>query len=151
MDYAALKAEISKLDYLGLSDAEVAVAINAATVTIVKPVQSADVRRYLMLAGKWPTIAALARGLIVGADAKKLAAVALVEGLEMIDAFDLSVPAYAAAVDAQLDACVASGLIAAEDKAAILSLKDDAAPLFGETVTPQHLADMRLMVERGDF
>lgn len=151
MDYAALHAELAKPAYAGLSDDEIAAAVNAATVTVMRPVQSADARRYLMLVGKWPAVAALARGLIAGSDAEKLAAVALVEGLAMIDSFDVSVPEYAAAVEAQLAACVAAGLIDDADKAAIIGLKDVVVPLFAETVTVDHIADMRLMAERGDF
>lgn len=146
MDYLALKAELDKPAYAGMSDSEAAAAINAATVTVVKPVQSADARRYLMLVGKWPTIAALARGLIAGSDGEKLAAVALVEGLAMIESFDLSAPAYAAAVDAQLDACVSAGLIDANDKAAIIGLKHADVPgdqAFGRGVQPYDVANAR--------
>lgn len=130
MDYAALKAELAKPAYAGMTDAEAAVAINAATVVVKRPVQSADARRYLMLVGKWPTIAALARGLIAGTDGEKLAAVALVEALTLKETFNLSVPAYLTAVQAQLGACEAAGLIDAADTAGILDFANVSVPLL---------------------
>lgn len=146
MDYAALKSELAKPAYAGLSDAEAASAVNAATVSVVKPVRSEDVRDYLMVIGKWPRIAAIARGLIAGSDAEKLASVALVEALALKESFNLSVPAYAAAVDAQLDACASAGLITGPDKAAIVGLKDNDVPLpdlLGEIVLPEHVTKAR--------
>lgn len=123
MNYAALAAEIAKPAYEGLGDAEMLAALNAKTVAVAVPVLAGDVRRLLMVAGRWPRIAAIARGLIPAADDNQaLAAVALVEALAAIESFDLEVPAYAAAVDAQLDAAVATGLIEAGHKAAILAL-----------------------------
>lgn len=122
MNYAALAAEIAAPPYAGLNDANLLAALNAKTVAVAALIQSGDVRRLLMVAGKWPRIAALARGLIAGTDDEKLAAVALVEALAEIESFDLTVEAYSGAANAQLDACVAVGLIEGAHKAAILAL-----------------------------
>lgn len=152
MDYAALKAEIAKPAYAGLDDAALADAINVKTVVVKRPVASADARRYLMLTGKWPRIAGIARGLISPADeAQALGAVALVEGLSMIDSFDLEVPAYRAAVQAQLGACEATGLIDANDVAGILDFANVIQPLFPQTIVPFNFEEMRFMIARGDF
>ena len=148
MDLLALRSELAKPGYVGLSDAEAAAAINAKTVTVQRPVASADARRYLMLVGKWPRIAGIARGLITPANEDQaLSAVALVEGLSMIDSFDLEVPAYKAAVEAQLAACAATGLIAAEDTAAIMALADADVPgdhSFGRGVQPYDVSQARV-------
>ena len=122
MDYTALAAEIAAPAYTGMNDATLLAALNAKTVPVAVPVQSGEVRRLLMVAGKWPKIAALARGLISGTDGEKLAAVALVEALAEIESFDLTVDAYASAVNAQLDAAIAVGLIETAHRAAILAL-----------------------------
>ncbi len=121
MDYAALKAELAKPAYQGLDDDAAAAALRAATVDAVVPVRALDVRRYLHLAGKWAAIVGAARGVGAPPADRQLAAIAMVAALNDFTEFDLSVQAYAAAIGAQLDAGVQAGLIANDDKAAILA------------------------------
>ena len=107
----------------------IADTINAATVSRAKPIAGENVQRYLMVVGKWPKIEALARGLITGTDNEILTAVGLVSALATLKTFDFSVPAYAAACQDNLAACVALGLMTADDRAHIEAMATESVPL----------------------
>ena len=50
MNYAALKAELAKPDYVSLSDDEAATAISAATMQRARPIPAAEIKK---LWGRW--------------------------------------------------------------------------------------------------
>lgn len=108
---------------------EIADTINAATTTRAKPISGEDVQRYLMVVGKWPRIEALARGLITGTDEEILTAVGLASALSTLKTFDFSVPAYAAACQANLAACVTHNLMAAQERDYIVAMATESVPL----------------------
>ena len=124
-----LSEELAKPAYAGLTDEQAAAAINAATVPVDRPIDPLAVKRYLMVVGKWPRIAALARGLVTGSDAETLVAVALTEALDNMPSFDFTVPAYKAACQANLAACVSAGLIDQPHRDAIEAMAQPAVPL----------------------
>lgn len=115
-----LAVEMRQMEYSGLTDKDAAAKINAKTVDAIVPIVSAAVRRYLQVEGRWPKIAAIARGLLVGSEAEVLAAVGLIEALDANMEFDLSIPSYAVLLHSILDACIATTLISAIDKEAML-------------------------------
>lgn len=125
MDLPALKAELTadpaSIGYAGQSDAAVVSLIVAKARAM--PIQAVDVRRYLLVTDRWPEIVRVARFGDASAD-KTRAAIRMVEALAGLPEFDMSVPAYAAAIGGGLDALVAASLIGPEDKAVILALGD---------------------------
>lgn len=141
MDCAALKTEVAKYPP-DMDDAAIAAAINAATVTVVMPIQPDAAIRVLMLRDRWAEIVRVSRFGDASAD-KVRAAIRLVEALTRLPSFNLSVPEYAAAIDGGLSAAVAVGLLDDEDKAGILRLADEERPLMGETVAPSQVAEVR--------
>lgn len=139
-DYlAALRSELLSdpltLGYAGMSDSEAAASLNGATRPA--PIQSADVRRYLLVVGKWAAVKRASMDL--SNEAKNLAAIAMVDALDNLAEFDMGVPAYANAIASGLDALVSVSLISSDDKTAILALgssKRSRAQELGLGVTP---------------
>lgn len=125
-----LSEEIAKPAYAGMTDEQAAAAINAATVPVPTPIDPLAVKRYLMVVGKWMLISALARGLVAGTDEQKLVAVALTEALDNMPSFDFTVPAYKAACQANLAACVAVGLMDQAHRDAIEAMQTSNWPLW---------------------
>jgi|GEM_PF-5331845 len=113
MDYAALRARLEEADILGLSDAEILAAVNART--LPGSVDAVDVKRELLLAGKWPAI-------VIAARANNPAAVNITEALDSIPSFDLAVERYLAAITAGLQVLVDVPLITVDEMAACLAL-----------------------------
>lgn len=124
-----ISEELSKPEYAGLTDDQVVAAINAATATIDRPIEAVAVKRYLMVVGKWPRIAALAKGLVTGSESETLTAVALLEALDNMPSFDFTVPAYKAACQANLAACVSAGLMDQAHRDAIEAMSRPTVPL----------------------
>lgn len=65
-DYAALKIEIAKPAYNGLTDAQIAAAINAATITATADITGSDARRELLFTANndWGKLVGVADGWI---------------------------------------------------------------------------------------
>lgn len=99
------------------------------------PVPAIDVKRYLILQGKWVPIKLSALP----------SAVNMVETLEVFATIDLG--AYGAAIEAAIDAVVSDALLDANDKAAILALADNRRSRAGElglgVVLPGHIEEAR--------
>ncbi len=125
MDLPALKAELTadpaSIGYVGQSDAAVVSLMTSNTRAM--PIQSVDVRRYLLVSDRWPEIVRVARFGDANAD-KTRAAIRITEALDGLSEFDMTVPAYVAAITGGLDALVSASLISADDKAAVLALGD---------------------------
>lgn len=116
---AVLAAEVADTAYDGMSEQQIADVLNASDRD--GPIPAADIRRYLRAVGALPDIEVIAR--FGHEDAGKVrAAVAILGALQDFDSFDLSIAAYAAAVDRDLDACIAAGLLSSDHKAALLGL-----------------------------
>lgn len=129
--------------YAGMTNQEAADSLNA--VDRPAPVPAKTVRKYLDLVGRWGGIA---RQRWDGPTAAaRDAAFALHEALADYTDFDLQDPLALAAITAQLDACIAAGLIDTEHKTAILALEDNqrsrAAELGIGRVTEADVQDSR--------
>lgn len=112
------------------ADEALAATINAKTANVQTPIPVMNVKRYLMVTGKWTRIGALARGLVTGTPEEVLAAVALADAFESLTEFDLRVPAYAQACNARLDDAITAGLMDSDEKAYILAMADKTVPLW---------------------
>lgn len=86
-------------------------------------VKAKDVRRYLLLVGRWPGIADAATHQATASI--RQSALNVVDTLANFDDFDLQDPAVLAAVSAGLDSLISFNLMNETDKAAILSLGDN--------------------------
>lgn len=124
MDYAALKAEIALSKYGGMTDAQIAVALAADTITIMQDVPISAVGGYM-----------LARGITAAADAWAtahpddttgvLSAVRSLLGLlasPHLTTVEMSNPTIAAAVEQMLGGMVAAGIMTSTQQAEILAL-----------------------------
>jgi hypothetical protein len=127
MDYVALAAELALPAYAGLSDADAAAALNAATLPAKVDVPSTSVRSLLYGRGAWRAIISLSLEAKSGDavhDAALVAAVQLVDFCRAGGVFSTSAPAILVQTEADLTALVAAGTIGAGDRAAILALAD---------------------------
>ena len=107
--------------YSTLSDAEAVEALYAKNRP--GPVPAKDVRKYLMMVGRW---AAIADDVIHGSSSvTRQACRTLVDALENFEDFDLQDTAILAVVTAGLDGLIATGHITSEQKTAILAMEDN--------------------------
>lgn len=106
--------------YSGMSDAEVAASLN----TVDRPgdVPAKDVKRYLMMVGKWAKISD--HTVNASDEADRQACIALIDALKEFDDFDLQDAAVKSVVEENLDALI-PGYISADDKATILALENN--------------------------
>ena len=129
MDYAALKAEIELPAYAGMSDDDIAAALNAATVPVETSVSTKAIRRYMMLTGAWAKIALVSEGVNLGAGTPTIPhRVAAITALAAVgpgafDDFDLQDSNVRAPMAAMLHALVEIGAISQSDKNAVLDLR----------------------------
>lgn len=133
MDYAALKTEIAKPEYAGMTDAEIAEAINGKVVAVKVDVPSDTVRGTLYARGAWRQIVSLsldAKNSDPVHDAALVAAVQLVDFCRAGGVFSTSNGAILAQTAADLDALEAGDIITADDKMAVLALADASVPLW---------------------
>lgn len=119
-----------KVDYKAIADAvlpgeDYETAYNrmsAETVTTDKDIQTADIKKYLILSDKW-------LGIKSSADPS---AVVTMDALDIFESFRLTDADTGAAVKAKLesmmDALVTAGLITTTDKAAILAMGSEVKP-----------------------
>jgi len=107
--------------YSGMSDSAVTASLNVVDRPAAVPAK--DVRRYLLLAGKWPGIVDAANH-DASASVRK-AAVNIVDTLANFEDFDLQDATVLAAVTAGLDGVIAEGLIEAAQKIVILAMENN--------------------------
>ena len=129
--YLAMRTEVRKAAYEGLTSAEIREAVMARTVPILVPVTPLQITRVLQKRDKWHEIVMWAeRVTLTSADVgtapwiKVGVAMRIVEAMNRRVDFDLSDPTTKAAVVAGLDGLIAVGLLDADDKAAVLALAD---------------------------
>ena len=150
MDYGALAVEIAQPVHAGRTDAEIAAALTAATVTRHRDVPTADARRLLQRSGEWGAIALLARstpGSVEQGQAVAIAITALAalasdgwQDLAMTD------PADRAAVVGMLDGLVSAGVVSAATREALLALEHEDVPVWG-VVTEHDVAHARSLID----
>jgi hypothetical protein len=126
-DYADLKAELALPAYGGMTDQQAADALNAVNIAVTVDAQVRDVLSTLIVRPAWPKIELLSReapNQDATHDTALAAAVALVRLVETFKdgIVEMTNPTVAAMVEGQLDAFVAAGVMAADDKAAVLAL-----------------------------
>jgi hypothetical protein len=107
--------------YPGMTDAEAAISLNFTDRP--GPVPAKDVRRYLLLAGKWPGIVDAAS--TSATEAVRLAAVNIIDTLANFEDFDLQDATVLAAVTAGLDGLIAVSLMDAAEKTVILAMENN--------------------------
>lgn len=124
MDYAALRAEIALSKYGGMTDAQIATAVTAETVTTAQDVAISAVGGYM-----------LARGIIAKADAWAaanpadtsgvLVAIRSLEGLMAsphLTVVEMSNPDIAAAVQQMIGGMAAAGIMTSAQQTEILAM-----------------------------
>tara|TARA_R110000823_G_scaffold236419_1_gene362141 strand:+ start:1417 stop:1857 length:441 start_codon:yes stop_codon:yes gene_type:complete len=107
--------------YSGMTDAEAAISLNFTDRP--GPVPAKDVRRYLLLAGKWPGIVDAASTSTT--EAVRLAVVNIIDTLANFEDFDLQDATVLAAVTAGLDGLIAVSLMDAAEKTVILAMENN--------------------------
>ena len=129
--------------YSGMTDA--AVVDSLYTKNRPGPVPAKDVRRYLLLAGKWPMIVDTAAQ--DGTATTRVACINIIDSLANFDDFDLEDSGVLAVVTAGLDALVTATLIDEAHKTAILAMGNNrqsrAQELNLGRVLPGHVAAAR--------
>lgn len=116
----SLQTELAKAKYDGMTDDEKLAALNAKTEQVAIPIPAIEVKRTLQVRGKWAAIADAVDHEPTATT--RIACRALVDAVNDFDSFDMSVPDYATAINAALDAVVATPLLDDDDKAAVLAL-----------------------------
>lgn len=112
-----LSDELALPAYAGLSDADASTLINAETIPSLQPIQSFNIRRYLMLSGVWLDFKKSAD------NAAEIARDALGE----FEQFDIKAPLVLSVLTTILDGLVADTTITSfnsVDKIAILGMGD---------------------------
>ncbi len=98
--------------YGTMTNEEAAAALNAADVVLINSIESAAIRRYLMLAGRWYGIRV----------SKSPEAVTAIDALSEFDSFDMNDYQVKQALTVLLDGLIAKQLLTEADKSAILAL-----------------------------
>lgn len=148
-DYPALKAEIAKPAYAGMTDAQIAAAMNTMTVASEAAVSGGDVGKL------W------ARRGVLGAARERANRAALTPGqratawsaIEMVDrdgfsGLDPSSPGQRAALVSFLDGLVAETIMTAGDKAATLALLTRSQTIAQSLGWPQGLGATDIVAAR---
>lgn len=115
MDLASLKRELAAPRFAGLPDQSSADLFNGTNLTEQRPIPSRDVRKLLLLRGKWS-------GLRAASAERGSAADELFEALDTFDTFDLTEQAVAVTVTGAFTALIAAALLDQGDVDAILAL-----------------------------
>ena len=134
LDIGKLRTAIQPRITAGYDDQEILDWLRELSGTA--PVPSVDVKRYLILQGKWAPVA-------VSSD---LAAVNMRETLDNFETIDTV--EFENQIAAALDAVIAADLIDAADKAAIMALGENRVPrwralMLGTEPALRHIADAR--------
>lgn len=119
--------------YSGMTDAEAAASLHMVNRPGAVPAK--DVRRYLLLAGKWPGLVDAAANDSTGS--VRQIAVNIVDTLANFEDFDLQDSTVLAAVTAGLDGAIAAGLMETANKTAILAMENNRQSRAAELGIPQ--------------
>lgn len=138
MNYPALRAELAKPAYAGMTDAEIVAALNAPTAGPSAPASLAAILGYLRSNGLWLPIKA------AGTSGSNPGAVAALDIFQdgHTDSIDLTLPA----ATALLDALVSGSLLTSAQSAALMALcatTTSIAAGLGGVVTEAELAAAR--------
>lgn len=133
-DYAKLKTEIAKPEYAGLSDAQIAAAVNQKTITLQRDFSHRAARDALIFttAGDWGNVVGVADGVITAGVnlATRVRCVSLREALRggMNDMFQATNSNHWTKLLAAIDA-VSPAYMSAEGKNNIIALGQYTVPL----------------------
>lgn len=142
-DYAALKDEIAKPAYSGMTAAQKAAAVNALTVNVLRSLSPADAMIALARNGDWGWLAGVATGKITSANASGAGAVAVPNttpwttwrtAQTLVDMFkggltlDMTIQANVDALTAALNALVTANVITSASRSALAALAIVAVP-----------------------
>jgi len=111
MYYTKLSEKITA-DHAGQSAPEIAAALNARSIPVAVPVRSAEIKKYLVLAGKYMPMKF----------SDNAAAQTAIEVLSTFDVLNVQEPQVSGVLSNILSALVAAGLIAAEDMTVIIGM-----------------------------
>ena len=126
--------------YAGMTDAAAAASLNV--INRPAPVPAKDVRRYLLLVGKWPMIIDTAKN---GATASARATcVNIIDSLANFDDFNLEDSAVLTVVTAGLSALVTASLIDEAHKTLILAMGDDMQSRAQEIKVPYPATELHI-------
>jgi len=137
-DYAALKVEISKPEYNGLTDIQIAAAVNQKTTTLYRDFSQRAGREALIFTtgGDWGNVVGVADGVITAGInlATRVRCISLREALRggMNDSFTYTNQDRRTKLLAAIDAVI-PGQMSAEGRAAIVALGQYTFPL-GESM-----------------
>lgn len=150
VDYAALTAEIGKDDYKGKADADIAAAINAATVTVTKPIPAREIKRYFLKEG------VLAAALLYSQHeandpALRTACRSVYEALshDIFTDLDPSDPEQAGQIKGFLDALQAAGCLSDVQRTGVLALSQETKPLW-QTLGHRELDHGDIIIAKGE-
>lgn len=124
MDYAGLKAEIGLPAYAGMSDVEIAAALNAE-IDAVRDVATSDARALLLRTGEWGAITLLSRQVpseAVPAEAVA-AAITAIDTLRLTTTLETTKAPYWQAVQAMVAGLQAAGVLSEATGTALLALR----------------------------
>lgn len=144
MDYAALKTEIALPAYDGLSDADIAAALNEQTVAGVRDVPTADARGLLLGTGEWGALVLLARSTTAPQEAVA-AAITAEDTLRLTETLEVTKPAYWQAVQVLTSALVTAGVLSSGTRDALLAMRDVSVPIWPVVLTEHDVAAARAL------
>ena len=136
-DYAALKAEIAKPAYNGMTDAQIGAAVTALTVPGLQRVDPSQAMIQLMRIGDWGWLAGVANGWVTSANASGAGAVAvsattpwatrrlaqtIYDLLRASLTLDMTVQANVDAISSALTALVTANVITTAGRVAVIGL-----------------------------
>ena len=132
VDYVLLKTEVEKPAYVGLSDVQIAAAINAATYAVAQNIQSTNAVNALLFtsAGDWGNVVAVADGIINETQANRLRCVSVKELFTRNDIFEAVDDTRWTRFIVVVDALVSATRMSAEGKTALVEMRTRNDPLW---------------------
>ena len=158
-DYAALKAEIAKPAYNGMTTAQKAAAVNALSVNVLKSLSPTDAMMTLARNGDWGWMAGVASGKITSANASGGGAVAVANtapwttwrtAQTLVDLFksgmviDMTVQANVDAMTTALNTLVTANVITSASRSALAALASVATPWWQVRGWSQQLTEAEI-------
>lgn len=143
-DYAALKTEILKPEYDGLTDIQVAAAVNAKTTTAKRDIISMQAINALIFTnnGDWGNIVGVVNGIISEPQqADRLRSVSMMELFSRNQTVETSDDAKWTMLIATVDALVSGGRMSAAGKNALVALGRPTISLAASMGWPQGVGD----------
>lgn len=125
-DYAALKAEIIKPAYVGMTDVQIAAAVNALTITVKRNIESTKAMNALLFTaiGDWGNVVSVADGVVTQgvAAANRTRCISIKELFTRNYSFDTSDDTRWTRFIATVDALVTDARMSAEGKTLLVAL-----------------------------